>query len=56
MFNGVVGNTFHLTINMCAHALSITRLQIPRFHTQVWYDTAAFEGRIKLCNLITVNQ
>ena len=33
----VIGTIFLLTINMCDRGRTITHLQIPRFHTQVWY-------------------
>ena len=35
----VIGTIFFLTINMCYRGRTITHLQIPRFHTQVWYNT-----------------
>ena len=35
----VIGTIFLLTINMCDRGRTITHLQIPRFHTQVWYST-----------------
>ena len=34
----VIGTIFLLTINMCDRGRTITHLQIPRFHTQVWYN------------------
>ena len=37
-FIAVVGTIFLLTINMCDHGHMITSLQIPWFHTQVWYN------------------
>ena len=37
-FIAVVGTIIFLMINMCDRGRTITRLQIPRFHTQVWYD------------------
>ena len=32
------GLLFFNTINMCDRGRTITHMQIPRFHTQVWYD------------------
>ena len=34
----VSGITFFNTINMCDRGRTITHMQIPRFHTQVWYN------------------
>ena len=34
----LIGTIFLLTINMCDRGRTITHLQIPRFHTQVWYN------------------
>ena len=32
------GLLFFNTINMCDRGRTITHMQIPRFHTQVWYN------------------
>ena len=53
----VIGTIFLLTINMCDRGRTITHLQIPRFHTQVWYnpkdvlscDLVKFRGR-EICS------
>ena len=37
----VIGTSFPLTINMCDRGRSITHLQIPRFHTQVWSNDSS---------------
>ena len=34
----VSGITFFNTINMCDRGCTIKHMQIPRFHTQVWYN------------------
>ena len=34
----VSGITFFNTINMCDRGRTVTHMQIPRFHTQVWYN------------------
>ena len=39
----VVGTIFLLTVNMCDRGRTITHLQIPRFHTQVWYNDEYFD-------------
>ena len=33
------GLLFFNTINMCDRGRTITHMQIPRFHTQVWYNS-----------------
>ena len=37
--NVVAWITFIETINMCDYGHTITRMQIPQFHSQVWYKT-----------------
>ena len=55
----VIGTIFLLTINMCDRGRTITHLQIPRFHTQVWYKdtdpytqtTLAYRDDIPACRV-----
>ena len=42
----VIGTIFLLTINMCDRGRTITHLQIPRFHTQVWYNSRYFSPKM----------
>ena len=47
----VIGTIFLLTINMCDRGRTITHLQIPRFHTQVWYHIL-FNGITSLLSCV----